>query len=66
MTDWLVYLQKALCLNPNLVNRAFSRLKRYFAWLVYTFHIKYDPTKMIKLVVEEVLISRQQDDHEEQ
>ncbi len=66
ITNYRAYLQQALRLKPNSVNRALISLKRYFAWLLSTRHLKYDPAKVIKLVGEEVLAPRHLDDQEEQ
>ena len=66
ITDYRAYLQQTLRLKTNSVNRALISLKRYFAWLVSTGHLKYDPAKVVKLVGEEVLAPRHLDDQEEQ
>jgi len=66
ITDYRAYLQQTLRLKPNSVNRALISLKRYFAWLLRTGHLKYDPAKVVKLVGEEVLAPRHLDDQEEQ
>jgi integrase/recombinase XerD len=66
ITDYRAYLQQTLRLKPNSVNRALISLKRYFAWLLSTGHLKYDPAKVVKLVGEEVLAPRHLDDQEEQ
>lgn len=66
ITDYRAYLQQTLRLKPNSVNRALISLKRYFAWLLSTEHLKYDPAKVVKLVGEEVLAPRHLDDQEEQ
>ena len=66
ITDYRAYLQQTLRLKPNSVNRSLISLKRYFAWLVSTRRMKLDPTKVIKLVGEEVSAPRHLDDQEEQ
>lgn len=66
ITDYRAYLQHVLHLKPNSVNRSLISLKRYFAWLLTTGQIKYDPAKVVKLVGEEVSAPRHLDDQEEQ
>ncbi len=66
MTDYRAYLQQTLGLKPNSVNRSLISLKRYFAWLLRTGHLKHDPAKVVKLVGEEALAPRHLDDQEEQ
>src|SRR5438045_5147944 len=66
LIDYRTYLQLVLHLKPNSVNRSLVSLKRYFAWLVNTEQLKYDPTKVVKLVGEEVTPPRHLDDQEEQ
>ena len=66
LTDYRSYLQRALGLKPNSVNRALVSLKRYFAWQMETGHLKHDPAKVVKLVGEEVIAPRHLDDQEEQ
>lgn len=66
LIDYRTYLQLTLQLKPNSVNRSLISLKRYFAWLVATGQLKYDPAKVIKLVGEEVTPPRHLDDQEEQ
>lgn len=66
ITDYRSYLQRELCLKPNSVNRSLISLKRYFAWLLSTGGIRYDPAKVVKLVGEEVSAPRYLDDQEEQ
>jgi integrase/recombinase XerD len=66
LTDYRTYLQQVLRLKPNSVNRSLISLKRYFAWLVETQQIKYNPAKVVKLVGEEVAPPRHLDDQEEQ
>jgi integrase/recombinase XerD len=66
ITDYRAYLQQTLGLKPNSVNRALISLKRYFAWLLSTGHLKHDPAKVVKLVGEEVPAPRHLDDQEEQ
>ena len=66
LTDYRAYLQQELRLKPNSVNRSLISLKRYFAWLLSTEQIKYDPAKVVKLVGEEVSSPRHLDDQEEQ
>lgn len=66
LTDYRTYLQQALHLKPNSVNRSLISLKRYFAWLLTSGHIKYDPAKVVKLLGEEVTSPRHLDDQEEQ
>ncbi len=66
ITDYRTYLQQTLRLKPNSVNRVLISLKRYFAWLLSTGYLKYDPAKVVKLVGEEVLAPRHLDDQEEQ
>lgn len=58
ITDYRSYLQRELCLKPNSVNRSLISLKRYFAWLLSTGGIRYDPAKVVKLVGEEVSAPR--------
>jgi site-specific recombinase XerD len=53
ITDYRTYLQLVLQLKPNSVNRSLISLKRYFAWLVATEQLKYDPAKVVKMVGEE-------------
>jgi integrase/recombinase XerC len=60
------YLQQTLHLKPNSVNRSLISLKRYFAWLVTSEQLRYDPAKIVKLVREEVTPPRHLDDQEEQ
>jgi integrase/recombinase XerD len=66
MTDYRTYLQRELGLKPNSVNRSLISLKRYFAWLLSTGEISYDPAKVVKLVGEEVSAPRHLNDQEEQ
>src|SRR5437588_60874 len=66
LIDYRTYLQQVLQLKPNSVNRSLVSLKRYFAWLVNTEQLKYDPTKVVKLVGEEASSPRHLDDQEEQ
>ena len=66
LTDYRTYLQQTLRLKPNSVNRSLISLKRYFAWVLSTGHIKHDPAKVVKLVGEEVSAPRHLDDQEEQ
>src|ERR1700680_2269700 len=54
LTDYRTYLQHELHLKPNSVNRSLISLKRYFAWLLHTEQIRYNPAKVVKLVGEEV------------
>jgi integrase/recombinase XerD len=65
LTSYRAYLQ-ALQLKPNSINRFLISLKRYFAWLITTGHLTYDPAKVVKLVGEEVTPPRHLDDREEQ
>ncbi len=66
LIDYRTYLQQVLHLKPNSVNRSLVSLKRYFAWLVNAEQLKYDPTKVVKLVGEEATPPRHLDDQEEQ
>lgn len=66
ITDYRTYLQLELHLKPNTVNRSLISLKRFFAWLLSTEQIRYDPAKVVKLVGEEVSPPRHLDDQEEQ
>lgn len=66
LTDYRTYLQQELHLKPNSVNRSLVSLKRYFAWLLSTGQITYDPAKVVKLVGEEMSSPRHLDDQEEQ
>jgi site-specific recombinase XerD len=66
LTDYRLYLQQTLQLKPNSVNRSLISLKRYFAWLVTTGQLSYDPARVVKLVGEEVAPPRHLDDQEEQ
>jgi len=66
LTDYRAYLQHTLHLKPNSVNRSLISLKRYFAWLVASEQLRYDPAKIIKLVGEEATPPRHLDDQEEQ
>jgi integrase/recombinase XerD len=66
LTDYRTYLQQALHLKPNSVNRSLISLKRYFAWLLSSGQIKHDPAKVVKLVGEEATAPRHLDDQEEQ
>jgi integrase/recombinase XerD len=66
MTDYRAYLQQMLGLKPNSVNRSLISLKRYFAWLLSTGHLKHDPAKVVKLVGEDVSAPRHLEDQEEQ
>ncbi len=66
LIDYRTYLQQSVLLKPNSVNRALVSLKRYFAWLVSIGQLTYDPTKVIKLVEEEVTPPRHLEDWEEQ
>ncbi len=66
MTDYRAYLQQTLGLKPNSVNRSLISLKRYFAWLLSTGHLKHDPAKVVKLVGEEISAPRHLEDQEEQ
>jgi len=65
ITNYRTYLQ-ALQLKPNSINRSLISLKRYFAWLIATRHLTYDPAKVVKLIGEEVTSPRHLDDQEEQ
>ena len=66
ITDYRTYLQRELGLKPNSVNRSLISLKRYFAWLLSTAEIRHDPSKVVKLIGEEVSAPRHLDDQEEQ
>jgi integrase/recombinase XerD len=66
LIGYRTYLQQVLHLKPNSVNRSLVSLKRYFAWLVNTEQLKYDPAKVVKLVGEEATPPRHLDDQEEQ
>lgn len=66
ITDYRTYLQQGLYLKPNSINRSLISLKRYFAGVLATGHIRYDPAKVVKLVREEALAPRHLDDQEEQ
>ena len=66
LTDYRTYLQQTLRLKPNSVNRSLISLKRYFACLVTTGQLSYDPARVVKLVGEEVTPPRHLDDQEEQ
>ena len=66
LIDYRTYLQRYVLLKPNSVNRMLVSLKRYFAWLVSIGQLTYDPTKVIKLVEEEVTPPRHLEDQEEQ
>src|SRR6266699_1328956 len=66
LIDYRMYLQLRLHLKPNSVNRSLISLKRYFAWLVATGQLSYDPARVVKLVGEEVTPPRHLDDQEEQ
>ncbi|HYU74259.1 MAG TPA: tyrosine-type recombinase/integrase [Ktedonobacteraceae bacterium] len=65
LTHYRTYLQ-ALQLKPNSINRSLISLKRYFAWLITTGQLTYDPAKVVKLVGEEVTSPHHLDDREEQ
>ncbi len=65
LTHYRTYLQ-TLQLKPNSINRSLISLKRYFAWLMTTGQLTYDPAKVVKLVGEEVTSPRHLDDQEEQ
>lgn len=65
LTHYRTYLQ-TLQLKPNSINRSLMSLKRYFAWLITTGQLAYDPAKVVKLVGEEVTSPRHLDDQEEQ
>jgi integrase/recombinase XerC len=65
LTHYRTYLQ-ALQLKANSINRSLISLKRYFAWLMITGKLTYDPAKVVKLVGEEVTSPRHLDDQEEQ
>lgn len=66
LTEYRAYLQQHLHLKPNSVNRSLVSLKRYFAWLLSTGRIRYDPAKAVKLVGEESVPPRHLSDQEEQ
>jgi integrase/recombinase XerD len=66
LIDYRMYLQQTLHLKPNSVNRSLISLKRYFAWLVTSEQLSYDPARVVKLVGEEVIPPRHLDDQEEQ
>lgn len=66
LTDYRTYLQQALHLKPNSVNRSLISLKRYFVWLLSTGQMRYDPAKVVKLVGEENVSPRHLNDQEEQ
>jgi integrase/recombinase XerD len=65
LTHYRTYLQ-TLQQKPNSINRSLISLKRYFAWLIATRQLAYDPAKVVKLVGEEVTSPRHLDDQEEQ
>jgi len=65
LTHYRTYLQ-TLQLKPNSINCFLISLKRYFAWLITTVQLTYDPAKVVKLVGEEVISPRHLDDQEEQ
>jgi len=48
LTHYRTYLH-ALQLKPNSINRSLISLKRYFAWLMTTGQLTYDPAKVVKL-----------------
>lgn len=66
LIDYRAYLQQSVLLKPNSVNRALVSLKRYFAWLVSSGQLAYDPARVVKLVGEEVTPPRHLEDWEEQ
>ncbi len=66
LTQYRTYLQHTAHLKPASVNRALISVKRYFAWLLATGQITYDPAKVVKLVDEERAAPRQVNDQEEQ
>ncbi len=66
LTNYRTYLQKVLHLRPNSVNRSLISLKRYFAWLLATGQMRYNPAKVVKPVGEEVSSPRHLDEQEEQ
>ncbi len=66
LTSYRSYLQQALHLKPNSVNRSLISLKRYFAGLLARERIRHDPAKVVKLVGEEASSPRHLDDQEEQ
>src|SRR2546427_12606171 len=47
LIDYRMYLQQTLHLKPNSVNRSFISLKRYFAWLVTSEQLSYDPARVV-------------------
>ena len=65
LTHYRTYLQTRQ-LKPNSINRFLISLKRYFAWLITTGQLTYDPARVVKLVGEEVTSPRHLDDQEEQ
>jgi integrase/recombinase XerD len=66
ITGYRTHLQQVLHLKPNSVNRNLISLKRYFAWLLSTGQVTYDPAKAVKLVGEEISSPRHLNDQEEQ
>src|SRR6266700_1635970 len=46
LVDYRTYLQQTLHLKPNSINRSLISLKRYFAWLVATGRLRYDPARI--------------------
>jgi integrase/recombinase XerC len=66
LVAYRTYLQQTVQLRPASVNRSLISIKRYFAWLLATGQIISDPSKVVRLVGEEVLPPRHLDDQEEQ
>lgn len=66
LIEYRTYLQQTLQLKPTSVNRTLVSLKRYFAWLVASGQLTYNPARVVKLVGEEAIPPRHLDDQEEQ
>jgi integrase/recombinase XerD len=66
LIDYRMYLQQTLHLKPTSVYRSLISLKCYFTWLVTSGQLSYDPTRVVKLVGEEVIPPRHLDDQAEQ
>src|SRR5713101_1261317 len=65
ITAYRSYLQEILALRPTTVNRALVSIKRYFTWVTEAGLLARDPSRVVKLVNQELLPPRQLSNQEE-
>ena len=65
ITAYRSHLQDVVGLRPTTVNRALVSIKRYFAWASEVGLVVRDPSRIVKLVNQEVVPPRQLSNQEE-